>query len=79
MVNLNAVNGLYTYNFDDKEKVNKYEIEIIHRSNPKIEGDIGGNFKLTILIETITPIITTKINVIRTKKHWLWKINKWIY
>ncbi|WP_346350231.1 Mbov_0399 family ICE element protein [Spiroplasma endosymbiont of Calodromius spilotus] len=60
-VNLNAVNGLYTYTFDDKEKVNKYEIEIIHRPNPKIDGDIGGNFKLTILIETITPSLQLKL------------------
>jgi len=28
----------------------KYDNEIIHRPNPKIEGDLGGNFKLTILI-----------------------------
>ncbi|WP_425379881.1 Mbov_0399 family ICE element protein [Spiroplasma endosymbiont of Stenodema calcarata] len=60
-INLNAVNGLYTYTFDDKEKVNKYEIEIIHRPNPKIDGDVGGNFKLTILIETITPSLQLKL------------------
>lgn len=60
-VNLNAVNGLYTYTFDDKEKINKYEIEIIHQPNPKIEGDVGGNFKLTILIETITPSLQLKL------------------
>ncbi len=62
-VNLNAVNGLYTYTFDDKEKVNKYEIEIIHRPNPKIKGDVGGNFKLIILIETVTPSLQLKLMV----------------